>query len=114
VTAAVRQTMAQSPRYRIVDVDGTDADAVRAHGLHDCDGCDAGIARDLGADQSLVGIVRRVSRTEYTIRFQVRDARTGAVVAGADSGLRMGANYSWSRGVVRLISDRLLGTPPQR
>jgi hypothetical protein len=31
--------------------------------------------------------VRRVSRTEYTIGFQVRDARTGAVVSRGDSGL---------------------------
>lgn len=25
-----------------------------------------------------------------------------------DSGLRMGADYSWKRGAVRLVSDRLL------
>jgi len=62
----------------------------------------------------LVGVIRRVSRTEYTVRFQVREALTGAVVASADSGLRMGANYSWSRGAVRLISDRLLETQSQR
>lgn len=113
-TDAVRQAIAQSPRYRVVDVSGAHADAVSAHRLRDCGGCDASIARSLDADQSLVGVVRRVSRTEYTIRFQIRDTRTGAVVANADSGLRMGANYSWSRGAARLVSDRLLATPPQR
>lgn len=110
-TDAVRQAVAQSPRYRVVNVEGAKADAVNAHKLRDCGGCDAPIARNLDADQSLVGVVRRVSRTEYTIRFNVRDTRTGAVVASADSGLRMGANYSWSRGATRLISDRLLATP---
>jgi len=40
----------------------------------------------------LVGVIGRVSRTEYTVSFRLRDARTGAIVAGADSGLRMGAN----------------------
>jgi hypothetical protein len=114
VTDAVRQMLAQSPHYRVIDVGGADADAVKAHVLHDCGGCDAGIALGLGADQSLVGVIRRVSRTEYTIRFQVREARTGAVVASADSGLRMGANYSWTRGAVRLISDRLLETQSQQ
>lgn len=113
-TDAVRRAIAQSPRYHLVDVSGAHADAVSAHKLRDCGGCDAGIARSLEADQSLVGVVRRVSRTEYTIRVQIRDARTGAVVANADSGLRMGANYSWSRGAARLVSDHLLGTQPQR
>jgi hypothetical protein len=46
------------------------------------------------------------------VRFQLRDARTGAVVSAADSGLRMGADYSWDRGATRLIKDRLLQGPP--
>ena len=66
------------------------------------------MARGLGADQSLIGVVRRVSRTEYTLGFQVRDARTGAVLSRGDSGLRMGADYSWKRGAVRLVSDKLI------
>jgi len=114
VTEAVREMLARSSLYRVIDVSGANADAVKTHGLHDCGGCDAGIALGLGADQSLVGVVRRVSRTEYTVRFQVRDARTGAVVASADSGLRMGANYSWNRGAVRLIGDRLLEAPSRQ
>jgi hypothetical protein len=114
VTDAVRQMLAQSPRYRVIDVGGADADAVKSHVLHDCGGCDAGIALGLGADQSLFGVIRRISRTEYTVRFQVREARTGAVVASADSGLRLGASDSWRRGAVRLISDRLLETQSQQ
>lgn len=108
VTDEVRQLLAQSGRYSLIDVGRADAVAAKAHALRDCNGCDAGIALKLGAEQSLVGVVKRISRTEYTIRFQIRDAPTGAVVATEDSGLRMGADYSWSRGAARLISDRLL------
>jgi Protein of unknown function (DUF2380) len=106
-TEAIRQLLSQSTRYRLVAVDG-DPDATNAGVLHDCSGCDAGIALKLGADQSFVGVIRRISRTEYTIRFQLRDARTGSLIAAGDSGLRMGANYSWSRGAVHLVRDRLL------
>src|SRR5205823_3059777 len=53
VTDAVRQMLAQSPRYRVIDVVGADADSAKAHVLHDCGGCDAGIALGLGADHSL-------------------------------------------------------------
>ncbi|MCP3374068.1 DUF3280 domain-containing protein [Bradyrhizobium cajani] len=105
VTSGVRDMLGQSGRYRIVDVG---ADAAKAGTLRDCGGCEASIAQKLGADQSLIGVVRRVSRTEYTLGFQVRDARTGAVLARGDSGLRMGADYSWKRGAVRLVSDRLI------
>ena len=114
VTNAVRNLFAQSDRYRLIEVHGANADTVKTNTLHDCGGCEAKIALNLGADQSLIGVVRRISRTEYTIRFLLREARTGAVIADADSGLRMGANYSWSRGAVRLINDRLLDSPSQR
>jgi hypothetical protein len=107
-TDAIRQLLAQTGRYEVVDVGTGDADAAKAHALHDCGGCDAQIARGLGADQSLVGVIRRVSRTEYIVGLQLRDAHSGNVIATADSGLRMGANYSWSRGATRLVRDRLL------
>ena len=112
VTSEVRRLFAQSGHYRVIDVGG--ADTATAHALHECNGCDCPIALKLGAEQSLVGVVRRISRTEYTVRFQVRDARTGAVVSDGDSGLRMGADYSWSRGAMRLISERLLESQSQQ
>jgi len=108
VTGAVRQLLAESGHYQLVDVGNVDLADVKAHMLSKCDGCDAPIALKLGAEQSLVGVVKRISRTEYTVRFQIRDARTGDVVHSEDSGLRMGADYSWTRGATRLIKDRLL------
>lgn len=112
-TEAIRQLLGRSGRYRVVTIGG-DAVATNAAALHDCAGCDAGIAQKLGADQSFIGVVRRISRTEYTIRFQLRDARAGTVLAAGDTGLRMGANYSWSRGAVRLVQDRLLDAQPRQ
>ncbi|WP_407189348.1 DUF2380 domain-containing protein [Bradyrhizobium centrosematis] len=105
VTGGVRDVLSQSGRYRIVEVG---REVATAGTLRDCGGCEAAIARGLGADQSLIGVVRRVSRTEYTLGFQVRDASTGAVLARGDSGLRMGADYSWKRGAVRLVNERLI------
>ena len=96
VTNDVRQLFEQSRHYIPIDGSTADADAARAHMLRDCNGCAAAIARQLGADQSFVGVVRRVSRTEYAVRFQIRDARTGTIISEGDSGLRMGADYSWS------------------
>jgi hypothetical protein len=104
-TDAVRQLLKQSGRYRVIEAD---AAAAAMHPLHECSDCAERLAREMEADRSLIGVVRRISRAEYTVRFQVRDAGTGAVIVAGDSGLRMGANYSWGRGALRLIQDRLL------
>jgi hypothetical protein len=107
-TGMVRDIFAKSSGYSVIDGAAADAAAVKTRTLRDCNGCDAAIALGLGADQSFVGVVRRISRTEYTVRFQIRDTKTGTVLADENSGLRMGADYSWSRGARRLVLDRLL------
>lgn len=111
VTNEVRQLIADSGRYTLVDISSADTEVVRAHSLRNCNGCDAGIALKFGAQQSLVGFVTRISRMEYTVRLQIRDARTGAVVFNQQTGLRMGAIDSWNRGAAWLIKNRLLQSP---
>ncbi len=104
VTDEVRKVLAESGRY--APVEGTDVAAAKS--LRDCNGCDAPLAKQLGAQQSFVGVVKRISRTEYQVRFLLRDAETGDLIAEADTGLRMGAMDSWNRGALRLVKDRLL------
>ena len=113
-TETVRQLLAESGRYSLVDVSGADAADVRAHTLRQCDGCDAAIARKLDADQSFVGIVTRITRTDYAVTFKLRDTRTGAPIAVEQTDLRIGANYSWNRGAAWLIKNRLLEKQAQQ
>jgi hypothetical protein len=107
-TDEARRLVAESGRYKLVDVAAADAEPARAHKLNECGGCDAEIAAKLGADQSLVGVVTRVSRMDYNITYALRDARSGKVIAVAQTDLRMGANYSWPRGAAWLITNKLL------
>jgi Protein of unknown function (DUF2380) len=113
-TETVRRLLVDSGRYSLVDVSGANAPDVAAHSLHKCDGCDAAIARKLGADQSLVGIVTRITRTDYAVTFKIRDTRTGAPIAVEQTDLRIGANYSWNRGAAWLIKNRLLEKQAQQ
>lgn len=108
VSTEVRRVIEKSGRYELIDVSSSDAPAVKTRSLRKCNGCDAVIARDAGAEQSLIGVVRRITRTEFVVSFQLTDAKTGAVLAFHESDLQMGADYSWSRGAMRLIRDRLL------
>lgn len=105
-TEEARRMLAASGRYSIVDTGGAADDVMSAGGIQHCNGCDGPLARELGADQSMVGLVTRVTRTEYTVQILVREAQTGAVLSNGFTGLRMGANQSWPRGVKWLMNNR--------
>jgi len=107
-TEEARRLIAASGRYQLVDISAVNDQAAKVGKLRDCDGCDARIAAGLDADQSMIGIVTRITRMEYTVTYRIRDARSGAIVAVKQTDLRMGANVAWSRGVRWLIENRLL------
>ena len=107
-TEEARRLIAASGRYNIVNGSAANDPAANAGRLRDCEGCEARIAAGLGADQSMIGIVTRITRTEYAVTFKIRDARSGAIVAVEQTDLRMGANVAWSRGARWLIENRLL------
>jgi hypothetical protein len=107
-TEEARRLIAASGRYQLVDVGAVNNEAAKAGKLRDCDGCDARIAAGLDADQSMIGIVTRITRMEYAVTYKIRDARSGAIIAVAQTDLRMGANVAWSRGARWLIENRLL------
>ena len=107
-TEEARRLIAASGRYQLVDVGAVSNEAAKAGKLRDCDGCEARIAAGLDADQSMIGIVTRITRMEYAVTYKVRDARTGALVDVKQTDLRMGANVAWSRGARWLIENRLL------
>jgi hypothetical protein len=45
---------------------------------------------------------------EYVVQFRVSDVRKAAIISNLTTGLRMGADYSWSRGVRWLMKNRML------
>ena len=93
--------------YTIVSVDGADAKAVRDHTLRNCDGCEAAIARKLGAQQSMLGIVRRVTQTDYYILVVIRDANTGKILDSQAANFA-GGDEGWASGAKVLIMYQVL------
>jgi hypothetical protein len=107
-TEEARRLIAASGRYQLVDVSAVSEGAAKAGKLRDCDGCEARIAAGVDADQSMIGIVTRITRMEYAVTYKIRDARSGALVDVKQTDLRMGANVAWSRGARWLVQNRLL------
>jgi hypothetical protein len=110
-TEEARGMLSASGRYSIVDTSSVAGEVISAGGIQRCNGCDGPLAKKLGADQSMVGVFTRVNRTEYTLQILVRAAQSGTVLSNSFTGLRMGANYSWPRGVKWLMDNKILSPP---
>jgi hypothetical protein len=86
-------------------VSKADAKQIRDKSLRDRDGCDAAMALQLGAEESLVGVVRSVTMTDYYLQIQITDARTAKVLN------QQSANFAgdrWASGVAALIRHQIL------
>ncbi len=107
VSETARKELAKSGRYVVIDPGQDGAELAKDKTIKDCDGCDTAVAARLGADQSLIGVVRRVSQTDYYVIVQVRDAHSGKVVAQEAANFA-GGEEGWASGVRMLIDHQLL------
>lgn len=107
VTDAARRELAQSGRYSLVDVSRADAGPVRDGSLRNCEGCEAAIARQLGAAEALIGVVTKVTQTDYYITISIRDARTGKLIDQQEANFA-GSEEGWPSGVRMLIRHQVL------
>jgi hypothetical protein len=107
VNSDARAELAQSGRYEVIDASKTDMSAVANKSFSSCDGCEAGIALKLGAEQSLIGIVKRATQTDYYIVMQIRDARTGKVLDQQAANFA-GGEEGWGTGARMLIRHQIL------
>ncbi len=107
VSSEARRMLAESGRYVLVDVSNVDAEPVRAKSLRNCDGCEADIALQAGAEQALIGVVRRVTQTDYYVVVQVRDAKTGKVLNLQDANFAGGPD-GWPSGTRMLLKHQVL------
>ena len=110
VSAEARRVLAQSGRYRLVDISGVDAQPVKDRSLRNCNGCEAALALTLGAQQSLIGVVTRVAKTEYYASVRITDTGTGKVV-NEQSAFFTGADDAWPSGVRLLLKHQVLADP---
>jgi len=103
----LRDRLAKSGRLDVVDIAPVAARA-SASNLQACGGCDAPLARELGAKFAVTGWVQKVSNLILNMNVIVRDADTGQVIAGKSVDMRGNTEESWSRALDWLVRDYLL------
>ena len=107
VSSEARRMLAESGRYNLIDVTKVDAKPATQKSLRQCDGCEAGIALGLGAEQSLLGIVTRVTQTDYYVQVVIRDAKTGKILDEQSANFA-GGDDGWASGARMLIKHQVL------
>jgi hypothetical protein len=112
VSSEARRMLAESGRFILTDVSKIDAEPVKAKSLRNCNGCEAGIALQVGAEQALIGVVRRVTQTDYYVLVQISDAQTGKVLNQQDANFAGGPD-GWASGVRMLLKHQVLVSPEQ-
>jgi hypothetical protein len=112
VSGAAREELTRSGRYLVIDASKADTQSVAAKGLRNCDGCEAGVATQLGAEQSLIGVISKVTATDYYVVIQIREARTGKVL-DSEGALFAGDEQGWPSGVRMLIRHQVLPSQEQ-
>lgn len=105
----IRKELGESGKFRVVDIAPVNAAAHQSH-LQACGGCDVTLARELGADLEITGVVRKTSNLILGITLFVRDAHTGGLVTAVNADMRGNTDESWSRTTRFLIRERLLAT----
>jgi Protein of unknown function (DUF2380) len=98
---AARLAFERSGHYLLVDVAEKPAP--------NCDGCEVVIAREAGAEQVVVGVIRRATQTDYYVSVQISDALTGKVLSQQSANFA-GGPEGWASGVRMLMKHQVLAT----
>lgn len=108
ISELLRDLLAKSGRYKIVDLTPAKEKIADAGLIHGCNGCEIAIARSLGADRVITGIVQKVSTLILGIHMIERDVVTRKPLRVAAAQIRGNTDKSWSRGIRWLVRNRLL------
>lgn len=108
-TTKLREGLAHTGLYKLVD--STPAQSTidelqsRYLYLHDCNGCDLDLGRQLGADQVLVAWVDRVSALILSLTYEIHDVATGQITARKSFDFRGDNDTSWTRAIDYMVRD---------
>ena len=108
ISDQLRRALKESGRYTLVDIAPMRDRIEQAGMLHGCNGCEADIARTLGADMSMAGTVQKVSNLILNVNIYMRDAATGELLGTHSVDIRGNTDASWTRGVSYIVRNRLL------
>jgi hypothetical protein len=108
-SARLRSDLSATQLYRLVDGAPAQAaiDRLKAQQqyLHDCNGCDLDIGRQLQADLVMVAWVNRVSGLILTLTYELHDVKTGQITARKSYDFRGDNDNTWNHAIDYMVRD---------
>jgi hypothetical protein len=105
----LRQELGQSGLYTVVDITPAQPLITKLKSqqsyLHDCNGCDLEIGRQLGANQVLVTWVDRVSGLILSLTYEFHDVTSGQIVGRKSYDFRGDNDSAWTHAVKYMVRD---------
>ncbi|HMA13152.1 MAG TPA: DUF3280 domain-containing protein [Kiloniellaceae bacterium] len=103
LTALLREAVAARADMTPVDTAPLRERLAAMPALYTCGGCEAKLARELGADRAVSGFVYKVSTLIIYINVAVRDTANGRVLEKASVSIRGNTDESWRHGMDTLL-----------
>ncbi|NOG73111.1 DUF3280 domain-containing protein [Roseicella sp. DB1501] len=111
IGALLRQGLAESGRYSLVDPAPQRARLAQGPALGSCGACAAEAARALGAQLALVTVVHKVSNLILYFSITMLDAASEAERAVWRADIRGNTDESWRHGIAWMLRHRILAEP---
>lgn len=108
MTRALAELLRASGEYALADTAPLAAEIEKQSPFFKCNGCEADIAKKLGAAYAITGLVQKGSASAANISVAIRDVATGELVRTAGITVLEASDEGWVRGVKRLTRNRLI------
>ena len=103
--------LAASGKYEMMDIASVEADITAAAPLNKCNGCEMDIAKKLGADILVLGVIEKASATLLSMNVIVVDMAKGGPIRNDSAVVHGNTDDAWV-GVARwLAKNRVLAEP---
>lgn len=108
----LRDKLEASGRFKVLAIPPEiQQEVARTSGIRNCNGCERGLARRIGADWAAWGTVQKVSNLILNINLYMEDARTGEMTFVKSVDIRGNTDETWQHGLNYMIRHYLLGEP---
>lgn len=110
-TDELRRTLADKGGIASVDL-GPQAEEIRKQApLYKCNGCEADIAKALGADLAVTLVAQKGSMQVYNLRVTIADIASGKVVRQGQVVISANTDDDWAHAARSIVKNHLLAEP---
>lgn len=114
ITDELTRLLAETGKFSPLDLAPVNSDILEKAPFNSCNGCEVEVASKIGADLSVLGVVRKASAMLLNVSIFVRDVDDGTLRQSMAVSIRENNDAGWLRAVRWLVRNRLSDQEPQK